>query len=135
MGKATELDDSLQRMPRRTPEERERFDPRPKLRLRQEVLEQAISPAQPVADALGRLAGEGSEPRVALHDPESGATAVAVPLEQYLELVTSYIKDRQLAAMTTDARSTPPNATQIELGIEQVDPQATWLYTGEGTIS
>lgn len=131
MGKATEFDDLMGGMPPRTAEARERRDPRPKLRLRQEVLEQAVTPSHPVADTLSRLV---DEPEVALHDPDSGNTAIAVPLDQYLELVTSFIRDRQLAQITADGRAIPSEATLMGLGVEQVDPQATWLHTGGGRI-
>lgn len=133
MGKARELDNWLDSRPPLSSEETERREPRPKLRLRPEVLAQALGPAAEVKGVLDRQAGETGEKRTALHDAESGATAVAVPLEQYLELVTSYIRDRHLAQVNHDHRVIPPDTTFSELGVEQVDPQATWLHLGDRT--
>lgn len=131
MGKATELDDFLERQPPLTQEELDRRAARPKLRLRSELLEQALSPTQPVQAALEQLSGETGGKRTVLGNAESSAIAVAVPLERYLELVASYIKDRGLANVTVDYGVIPSDATFAELGVEQVDPEASWMYFGD----
>ncbi|HTB48560.1 MAG TPA: hypothetical protein VK712_00575 [Verrucomicrobiae bacterium] len=126
MGKATELDDFLDKRVLTTEEIEWRHGSRPKLRLRPEVMAQAIAPNAQVSDVLARLADADGENRTALHDPESGMMAIAVPLELYLELVTSYIKEQNLSEGKTDGRTAPTDATLAALGIEQVDPQASW---------
>lgn len=123
MGKATELDDFLDRQPPITQEELERR----KLRLRPDVMKAALIPDQPVQEALNRVS-EGAR-AVALHDPSSGTTAITVPLDQYLKLVNSYLKDEgsdtEILALTSKASA--------ELGVEQGDPhmQTAWLRLGD----
>lgn len=133
MSKGSELDDWLERNPL-TPDEEERLDPRPELRLAPDILAQALGPNASTKDALERVAGEGDSKVAVLRDAGSGMTAVAVPLERYLELVTSYIKDRNLSEVTVDNRALPSAEILTALGVEQVDPQATWLYMGGDSI-
>jgi len=130
MGKASELDDYLETHPL-TPDEKARYKrPRPQLRLRSEVVEQALDPDAPVKTALGHVATQQGAEVVALHDAESGSTAVIVPVAQYLELVSSYIRDRELAEIDLNGRAVPSDATFSALGVEQVDPQESWLRIG-----
>lgn len=125
MGKASDLDDFLEGMPPLTQEEKDKREHRPKMRIRAEVLDQALESSAGVRDVLDRLDGNQ---QVALHDAESDATAIAVPVEQYVELVRSYIKDRQLFDLTSEAPV--PEATLSQLGVEQVDPHEPWLHIG-----
>lgn len=130
MGKASELDDWLDRQPPLTPEERVRYEgPRPQLRLRSEVVQRALGPDAPVKAALGPVAAHDAE-AVALHDPDSGVTAVVVPAEQYLELVISYIRDHGHWEMQLDGRAAPPEGTLSAFGVEQANPQESWLRIG-----
>ncbi len=132
MGKASELDDWLERQGPLTPEETDERDPRPRLRLGHKVLSTALGPDQHMQHVLDRVSGTASdESVVGLCDDQSNVRAVAVPVEQYLELVTSYIRDRNLSELTLDNRSVPSDATLAELGVEQVDPHATWLNLGD----
>jgi hypothetical protein len=129
MGEASEFDDWLERHPLTPEETAQRDGPRPELRLRPEALSQALGPDAQVKNVLDRQVAETSEKRTAvLHDSKTGTTSIAVPLEQYLELVTSYIRDRDLAQLTLDNRAIPPDEALSELWVEQVDPQATWLH-------
>lgn len=121
MGKASELDDFLDRQ-QLTPEEMERR----KMRLRPDVLEAALPPERPIQEALNRL-GEGVR-AVALYDPSSGATAITVPLDKYFELVTAYLRYQGSGLKDEDARShfeimALSNEASTELGVEQGDPQ------------
>lgn len=134
MGKASELDDWLDSHPLAPEEIEARDGPRPKLRLAPDVLAETLDSSTSVKGVLDRVAGEGVCKIAALHDAESGATAVAVPLEQYLELVTSHIRDRSLSEVTLDNRALPSDTTLAVLGVEQVDPQATWLHMGGDSI-
>jgi hypothetical protein len=130
MGKASELDDWLNRQLPLTPEEKARYEgPRPQLRLRREVVERAVGPDVPVKAALGYVASQGAE-AVALRDAESGTTAVVVSLAQYFELVSSYIRDRELAEVGLDGRVVPSDSTFSALGVEQVNPRESWLRIG-----
>ena len=126
--KASELLDDL-RQRRLTPEEREARDgPRPKLRLEPTVLDRTVGAHANMQDVLTRLGGEGTAKMVVLHDADSGASAVAVPVEQYLELVTSFLKDGQVSQYQAglDGRIAPSAAALAELGVEQVNPRDTW---------
>lgn len=126
MGKASELDDDLRRHPL-TREELEQFQgPRPKLRLRAEVLERALGSSAQVQDVLELVNTQGAD-AVALRDPQTDAIVVVVPAGQYLELVTAYIRDRNLAEVKLSGQVTPSEATFSELGVEQVNPRDTWL--------
>jgi hypothetical protein len=128
MGKASELDDWLERNPL-TPEETEMRDgPRPKLRLGPNVLAQALDPSAKVKDVLVRVSEAASKVTV-LHDAQSGATAFAIPEEQYLELITSYIRDRDLSEVKSDGRIAPSDETLSELGVEEINPRDTWIHT------
>lgn len=129
MGKASELDDWLERHPL-TPEEKARQKPRPQLRLRREVLYRALSPDVLVKEALDQVAAGGSE-TLAMLDAATGETAIVVPVERYLELVTSHIRDMQLDEMGLDGRTTPSEDTFLALGVEQVDPTESWLRIPE----
>jgi hypothetical protein len=130
MGRATDLDNFLSKLP--PAEDGEGLDgPRPELRLGAEALKQALGPDAPIRDVLDRQAAETGEKRTVLRDPKTGITSVAVPLEQYLELVTSHIRDRNIAQLTLDNRVIPSDDVLSEFGVEQVDPQATWLHMGE----
>ena len=132
MGKASELDDWLDKQPPLTQEETDerRGGKRPELRLRPDVLSQALDPGAPVSDVLDRLGNETANGVAALHDADSGATAIAVPLAQYLRLVSAYIGDNQLLEAQLDGRIVPPDATLEASGVYQADPQATWIDTG-----
>jgi hypothetical protein len=126
MGKASELDDFLDRQPPLTPEEIEARDgPRPKLRLGSHLLNRSLGPDAKTGDVLDRLTSETKV--TSLHDSETGATGVVVPAEQYLELVTSYIRDRGLAEVKLDGQVAPTDTTLLDLGVEQVNPRDTWL--------
>jgi hypothetical protein len=119
VGKGTELVNELKSP--LTPEEIE--DSRPKLRLRADVFTQAFGPNAEVKDVLDRLADETVGEVAALHDAESGTTAIVVPVERYLELITSHISDRNLSEVTLDNRVVPSEAILSGLGVEQVDPK------------
>jgi hypothetical protein len=67
---------------------------------------------------------------MALHDPDIGITAVVVPAEQYLELVTSYVRDRGHWEMQLDGRAASPEGMLSAFGVEQVNPQESWLRIG-----
>lgn len=127
MGKGSELDDWLQKNPL-TPEEVEtREGPRPKLRLRPDMLEKALGPDSQVKEALRRVASEGADSVTALRDAESGTAAIVVPVEQYLELISSHIRDRHLAEVQLDGQVAPSESTFAAFGVEQVNPRDTWL--------
>jgi|HubBroStandDraft_6_1064221.scaffolds.fasta_scaffold89496_2 hypothetical protein len=127
MGKASKLLQEL--MATESPEEA--HGPRPKLRLRPELADQALGPAAHVEDILDRLSGEGTSKEVVLHDASTGTSVVAIPVEEYLELVTSYIRDMNLSNLATDGQIRPSDAALAELGVEQEDPQATWQHVGD----
>ena len=132
MGKASELDDWLDKQPPLTQDEVEerRGGKRPELRLRPDVLSEALHPSARVSDVLARLENRTANSVTALHDADSGTTAIAVPLEQYLQLVSAYIGDNQLLEAQLDGRIVPPDTTLEASGVDQVDPQATWIETG-----
>lgn len=137
MGKATDLDDWFERHPLTSEEMERREGPRPKLRLAPDVLAQAIDSSTQVKDALDRAVTQAAINVTALHDAESGVTAIAVPAERYLELVTSFIRDRNLSEVNLDGRIAPSDATLSELGVEQINPRDTWIsvdgYDPSGT--
>lgn len=125
MGKATDLENSIRPL---TPEEMEkRLGPRPKLRLRPDVVAQALDSNAGVQDVLHRLDQQGPDGLTVLHDAASGAAAVTIPLDRYLSLVTSDIRDRQLTEANFDGRIGPSDATLSAMGVEQVNPRDTWL--------
>ena len=111
--------------------ERSRNNPRPGLRLGPDMLAQALSSSANVGDVLDRLADNSASAVTALRDAESGAAAVVVPVSQYLELVTSFIRDRELIEISTEGHhaghAAPSDATLRELGVEQVNPHDTWV--------
>jgi hypothetical protein len=124
MSKGSRLLKELMAMEPLTPEEA--YGPRPKLRLRSELLTQTISPAAPVREVLDRLnSGETGE-EVVLHDSKTGSVAVAIPVELYLYLATSHICAMNLSEVDADGGIRPPDATLAALGVEQENPQATW---------
>lgn len=126
MGKASELDDFLGRQPPLTPEEVEARDgPRPKLRLGPDLISRSLGPDVRASNALDQIASGAKT--TALRDPETDTTAVVVPAEQYLELVTSYIRDRDLSEVKLDGQVAPSETTLLDLGVEQVNPRETWL--------
>jgi hypothetical protein len=129
MGEASKLDDYLDDLASQPlPPEVERLDPRPKLRIAHDALARALGPNATVHNVLEQVSnGNGA---TVLHDATSDATAVVVPADEYLELVTSQIKDRGLAHVTSDGRALPSDATLNGFGVEQVDPAATWLHIG-----
>ncbi len=129
MGKAGELDDYLEAHPLTPKGIEARRGARPKLRLGRAVLDQALGPETEARGALDRLANGAKV--TALYDPESGATAVVVPVEEYLELVTAHIRDRGLAEVGLNGQVAPSDATLSELGVEQVNPRETWLRIGD----
>ncbi len=130
MGKASELDDFLDKQPPLTPEEA--YGPRPELRLRPELLAKALGPSTGVRRALHELNKENADGEIVLHDKESGATAVAVPVELYLYLVSSHIRAMNLSEVSPeDGQIRPSDATLSVLGVEQVDPRAVWVHTGD----
>jgi hypothetical protein len=91
---------------------------------------QALGPNAKVSEVVSRLAAATEGEVAALRDSES-VVVVAVPAEQYLELVTAYIRDRHLSEVNLDGRIAPSDATLSRLGVEQVDPRDTWV-PGEG---
>jgi hypothetical protein len=130
MGKASELDDFLDKQPPLTSEEA--HGPRPELQLRPELLAKALGPSNRIRRALYELNKEGADREVVLHDEKSGATAVAVPIELYLYLVTSHIQAMNLSEVSPeDGQIRPSHATLSVLGVEQVDPRAVWVHTGD----
>jgi hypothetical protein len=102
-------------------------EPRPALRLRPDVLADAIDPRTVDSELLDRVTGKRAGKLTVIRDTESGATVVVVPVEQYFTLVTSHIRDQGLATMRTDGRVGPFDETLTELGVEQVNPHDTWL--------
>jgi peptidyl-tRNA hydrolase len=136
MGKGTEHDDRMrERQAEIARGEREdvrsRNNPRPELRLGHELLARAIDSHAMTKDVLDQVTGEGARSVVVLRDAESGATAVTVTVEQYLNLVTSLIRDRGLTELNTESplagRLAPSDATFTDLGVEPVNPRDTWL--------
>jgi len=125
MGKASEMDSKI---PPLTPEEAERhYGPRPELRLADAALRESIDANASVRAALEQAAGSATAGPVVIRDSETQQTAVVISAEQYLDLVTSSIRDRQQYEATHDAGVRPSAETLARLGIEQVDPHATWL--------
>lgn len=129
MGRASELDDWLDKLPPLSPEEAA-IEPRPGLRLAPNTVRHALDSQSRLAQVIAEVSGEATSKVVALRDTDGAVAGVAIPAEQYLELVTSYIRDRNLSQVTLDNRAVPSDATLAELGVEQVDPNATWLYLG-----
>lgn len=125
MGKASDLDRHMAGRIQSPQEVERREGRRPKLRLRPEVLDQALTiPSQvDIFDRLGEKAGQV----VALHNAEREATAVVITTEQYLKLVTSLIRDRELTELNLDGRIAPSDATLAGLGVEQINPRDTWF--------
>src|SRR5579863_1718042 len=124
MGKGTDLLRELQSGEPTAPR------PDPQLRLNADILARSISPDS-TTELLDQV--EGDNLVAVVHNAEQQARAVVVPAELYLELVTSYIRDRNLMEAQLDGRIVPPEATLAELGVEQVDPRQTWIYTGGDT--
>lgn len=124
MGKASELDARAKTLSQEEIDER-KGNHRPALQLRQDVLSQALAPTARVEDVLKHLGGETLD-HVALHDPTSGVTAVAVPLERYLQLIGADVADRDQLEVGLDGRMLPSDATLAASGVEQVDRQAPW---------
>lgn len=127
MGKASEFDDRIRRLTQEEYDEL-RGRHRPPLRLRREALERALDPSTGVGDVLHRQSN--GEDLTVLHDARTGATAVAVPVEQYLQLVSALIGDNELSEVQLDGTIRPSDATLAASGVEQVDPNATWIKTG-----
>lgn len=125
-GKGTRLVEELLSHPLTEEEQAERRGPRPKLRLRPEVLTQALDTKASVRDVLARQTGEAAPALTVLRDAETGATSVAVPLDQYLELVTSSIKDADRWIAGNDGGLRPPDDDLAQLGVEQVNPDDSW---------
>lgn len=105
----------------------EHVESSPALRLGHDEVARAIDPHASISEVLDRATGEGASKLEVIHDERTGATAVVVPVEQYLTLVTSHIAAHSLYAMTAEGRVGPGDATLTELGVEQVNPHDTWL--------
>ncbi|MGC1177217.1 MAG: hypothetical protein WA843_04055 [Candidatus Saccharimonadales bacterium] len=124
MGKASELDRRTRRITQEE-DDRNKGKVRPSLRLRPDVLDQAIEGSTAVQEVLNRL-GHGGDDKVALHDPATGRTAVALSVERYLELVGSEMQERDVFTIGPNGQTHPPDGRLEATGAEQVDPQATW---------
>jgi len=94
--------------------------------LRPELLASGLGADASVREVLARQSSGAGEDITVLRDA-AGATAVTIPVEQYLELVTSYIKDNELSEVNLDGRVGPSDAVLSGLGVEQVNPRDTWL--------
>jgi hypothetical protein len=127
MGRASELDEWLEKHPLTSEEVEMRDGPRPPLRLGADILRESLGPETPAKDVLERLSSTVVG-NVAVMRDASGTTAVAVPVDRYLELVSSYIRDRQLSEVNLDGRIAPSDGTLGELGVEQVNPRDTWIH-------
>lgn len=131
--KASELREAL--LKPLTPEQRQaRLDslsPRPKLKLNGEVAQRALGTTANVKDVLAQLEGDDTAKVAALHDADSGASAVVIPVEQYLELVTSRLRDNEVFTFQAEpsGRVGPQETDLAELGVEQVNPRDTWWRT------
>lgn len=125
-GKATELSDSLAQR-RLTPEEvdKRRGGKRPELRLRREIPTVEIHKTTPAQDILERL-GQEDVRSVALRDPETGVTAVVVPVARYLELAGAELaNDPFNKEGRLDGRMAPSDAAYAASDVEEVDQEVT----------
>jgi len=126
MGKASELSKALEEQPLTPQEHEQREGPRPALRLSDELINEALGPAVSIGEALTQANNSARTQPVVLRDPETEQTAVVLSADEYLDLVTSRVKDRQLYQTFPDRRIGPSAETLADLGVEQVDPRATW---------
>lgn len=123
-GKATELDDLLAQR-RLTPEEiEERRGKRPEVRLRADVPSVEVGEATQAQGIVDKLRQENLG-GLALCTPDGAVTAMVVPVERYLNLTVSGLKDG-LKEGTIDGRVAPTDAALAASYVEQVDPRATW---------
>jgi hypothetical protein len=133
-GKATEFDDAMARRTL-TPEEWEaRYPKPPELRLRSDTPSVEVDQTTRVQEVLVRLANEDGD-SVAVRNADGGVTAMMVPVERYLELVATELANNHQGEATLDGRIVPTEAAFAASYVEQVDPNATWVDTGEGQPS
>ena len=130
-GKATEFDEA---MAGRTLTQEEmdewRGGKRPELRLRSDAPSVEVDEATHAQEAIDKLR-DGDISGLALRNSEGVVAAMMVPVERYLELVSAELaSDPFNKEAHLDGRITPTEAAFAASSVEQVDPHATWVYTG-----
>lgn len=131
MGKANELGDDLLSHPL-TPEERAAKYPKvPELRLRADAPAAEVDENTRVQEVVKRLQSEAA-PIIALRDMATGATAVVMPVERYLQLVgTELVNDPLNQVGGLEGHIAPTDAALRASHIEQVNPSETWKPSGK----
>lgn len=116
-GNASEIVD---RITQRTPRE----EKLPEVRLRADTPTLEVNEDTRIRGTLDQLQA-GEVGAVALSEPGSKPSAVVIPIERYLELVT-----RELVAgrgtIASQGRIIPEDSTLAAVHIEPVDPNADW---------
>jgi hypothetical protein len=126
MGKASELDDFLERR-RLTPEEEaRRHGLRPELRLRADAPAIELEQATPVDDALAELRSKDLG-ALALRKPTGEIAAMLVTAERYLELVGTELARGSDMEVTIHGRFAPVESAFNKAYVEQVDPHEPWI--------
>jgi hypothetical protein len=103
---------------------------KPRMRLRPEVVESAVDASEVDGNTIDELHADPEHPNAmkAVHNPETGASAVLISEEQYLRFVNHWTQSGMLTSLyqRPDGSRMLPEHELTKLGVEQVDPDQPW---------
>lgn len=94
----------------------------PELRLRSDMPTVAVSAATPLVDVVEQLRSEGVGV-IALHEADSDAMAVMLPVERYLELVGKVLVGQRTGIVNPYGQLVPPESDFADAYVKQVNPR------------
>ena len=125
MGKASELDDYLDKRTLTSDEIAERHPKVPELRLRADVPAVEIDETTPASSVIAHLRDENVG-TVALREPDTSAAVIVISIERYLDLVGKELASDPFNKEVGLNGIAPTEAALAASHVEQVNPSDTW---------